>query len=518
MNPAYTDIRIEPPLSDWSDQLRVASFDSSRLTELRRSARQRLVESAQQFLLRLHGLAEDAGLSPSHAALLTGEPDRQPLVMTGHQPVVFHPGLTFKYATTEQFARTCGAIAIAVVIDTDQGDAGQFSYPEVAEPADPPVRAIDSIGRSNSLYLYGKLRSVPELKEVAGKLLRQLNHLSLPLVARQCGQVFDEFAALASAGASAMEANLIMRWQYGIGSQMPELPLSAIASFPETLTLTADILKQPVRFAAAYNSALDVYRDENNIRNSANPFPNLKVDGNTCELPFWVISHNRRQRYLLEAEVQENVTRLSANGSTIDTFTGNITAESLEPMLVQNIQIVPRGALITAFLRLLFADLFVHGTGGGRYDRFTDEFIRSWWNVEPPPFAIASASQHLFTEQRLELQRVEAIAPLLRELQFNPQRHFGTGILSSQLESRLRDLIRQKQDAVELMKTAHGRGESARDIGRTIQQITNQIRDGVNTEFEPQLRVLTSLTPEQLDAIHCRTYPWFLFPQQAAGA
>ena len=51
--------------------------------------------------------------------------------MTGHKPVVFHSGLTFKYQTTEAFAAQHGLIAIAIVIDTDEGDAGAFSYPTV---------------------------------------------------------------------------------------------------------------------------------------------------------------------------------------------------------------------------------------------------------------------------------------------------------------------------------------------------------------------------------------------------
>ena len=75
-------------------------------------------------------------------------------------------------------------------------------------------------------------------------------------------------------------------------------------------------------------------------------------------------------------------------------------AESLLGLLAQGWMLVPRGALITASLRLLFSDLFVHGLGGGRYDAATDQLIRAWWHEEPAAFAVASASKCLFPEDQ----------------------------------------------------------------------------------------------------------------------
>lgn len=507
----YQQIRIEPPLDDWSDLLQIERPENARIAELRRAARQRLIEKAEAYTLRLSALADDADIEFAHEGLLTGDSHEQPILMTGHQPVVFHSGLTFKYEVTQQLAAEQNAICVGVVIDTDLGDAGQFSFPVVESGQSYPSLAIESVARADNLYLNSRLRPPAELQQVAQDVCQQLRQLNRSDAADLTADVMDSFTSLSTTKATASEANLITRWQYGVGSRMLELPLSAIASFPEALSLTADILKQPRRFAAAYNSALEVFRDEHNIRNAANPFPDLKITDQSCELPYWVISHNRGRRYALEVQTEGNVTRLIADGRTVDTYTGNITAEALEPMLVQNIQLIPRGAMITAFLRLLFADVFVHGTGGGRYDRFTDEFLRSWWNVEPPPFTVATASRYLFPELRDELERLEGIQSELRELLYNPQRHFGQQVFSSTLESELRELVQQKEAAVARMKQTHQQGESARETGMQIQQITNRIRDAVSAEFEAQLKLLTDTTAEQQDAIHCRTYPWFMF-------
>lgn len=511
MTDEYSNIQLDPEFDEWANGFRPASFDNARLDDLRTAARKRLVQAAEQFTLRLSGIAEEAGVEIDSAPIATGTPDEQSIVMTGHQPVVFHPGLSFKYDTTAVFVRQQRAIGIAVVIDTDQGDAGQFSFPEADGTTGRPIRAIETLATANDLYLSGRLKTAAEIREIGSRVCKSLETLGETVAAGHCQAAINGFARLATARATAMEANLIMRWQAGIGHSLLEIPLSAIASFPESVRLVADILKQPQRFASAYNESLELFREENDIRNAANPFPNLKITSKRCELPFWVVSHNRGRRYALEAEVSGNTTRLLANDKTLDTFTGNITGEALEPLLVQNIQIVPKGALITTFLRLLFADLFVHGVGGGRYDRFTDEFIRTWWNVEPPCFTVASATQQLFKAQRSELHRLSQLKSSLRELQYNPQRHFGTGVFSTGLEAVLTELTDKKAAAVDRMKASHQQGESARELGREIQQITNQIRDAVDKEFEPQLLLLNELTPEQKDAIFCRTYPWFMF-------
>ena len=118
-------------------------------------------------------------------------------------------------------------------------------------------------------------------------------------------------------------------------------------------------------------------------------------------------------------------TTLSADGEKVTKIPSGESLEALNDLLFRKIQLIPRGALITSFLRLLFADLFVHGTGGGNYDQFTDRFIETWWNVQPPPFVVATASRFLFAERRSRISELQKLQKHLRDLRFNPQRHFG---------------------------------------------------------------------------------------------
>ncbi len=518
---------IEPPISEWDELLARSQRYRypNALNQQRQNARQQLVESAEQYVLRLHARAVRAGLPTVQTPLLTGDPGTKSLVMTGHQPVIFHPGLVSKYELTETFSRQQQSICVAVVIDTDQGDCGQFVFPHTesaespagAGTADPDGFSVslitDSLAQAAGLYLDGKLKSSSAIQGISRRIVSELRHSELSTAAERTEVVLQQYGQLADEGVSAMEANLILRWQHGIGGSCLELPLSALSTFRDVLAETVRILASADEFCAMYNRLLDQFRQEHSIRNTANPFPSLEQSADRCELPFWVINQATLQRRPLRVTTVGNQLELLADDQSVvklplSDLTGG---EVLEPLLLEGIQLVPRGALITAFLRVLFSDLFVHGTGGGKYDRFTDMLIRSWWQVEPAPFTVASDSRYLLAEQRSRLHQLEDLATQLRELQFNPQRHFGSGIFSEGLEEQLRQLTAAKQAAIASMQATRAVGVSAKSTGREIQQLTNQIRDLVGQEFEPRLKRLKSLTPETRDAINCRTFPWFLF-------
>lgn len=522
----FESIILEPPVSEWP--IGLSEMSHIALRELRQQARTRLVNSAEQFVLRLSDVARCVGLMSGNRPLLTGDPSTTPIVMTGHQPVIFHSGLTFKYQTVEAFAVQHGLIAMAVVIDTDEGDAGAFLYPtadtsrgssQVTSGNGIPkfLSKSMSLARSHGLFSGSRLKAREVLSPALSVLENDLRACGKESVAKAFQEFASPYAALAEispAGFSAMEANLITRWNADIGGRMLELPLSAICSFPEFIRFTAPILERPFEFAQCYNQTLTTFRTEHRIRNEANPFPNLTLEDDWCELPFWVVDHTAGSRHVLQVRRELDGMTLVCNRERLLTRQkGNVT-DALTSLLSAGQQLVPRGALITATLRLLFSDLFVHGTGGGQYDPCTDALIRNWWSEEPSPFAVASASRFLFGDERQKLLQLQHVESQLRDMQYNPQRLLGTNMFPAALEERLTSLLREKEAAVKQMKSARQSGESAETIGRQIQRIADEIKVEVSQEFEPQLQELRSLTDQNLTTITSRTWPWFLFPDQ----
>jgi hypothetical protein len=162
-------------------------------------------------------------------------------------------------------------------------------------------------------------------------------------------------------------------------------------------------------------------------------------------------------------------------------------------------------------LRLLFGDLFVHGLGGGHYDPATDELIRGWWQEEPPPFAVASASSCLFPGQRNQLRQLEEFRQQFRDLQFNPGRYLDRGLFGAAETAELRGLLEQKQAAVEELQRGRNAGISGRETGRRIQQLSDTIRSRVAAIFENRVRAAEGISEETVKTIESRTWPWFYF-------
>lgn len=517
----WSETVTAPDPTEWSSALilRQPFASDSREAALRTAARQRLVDAAQQYLLRMHEIAGRAEVTLPNDPVLTGDPQSQPIIMTGHQPVPFHGGLTFKYHCTEQSAASQQAIAVAVTIDTDEGDPGAFQYPQpdpdAGETQFPQFRRGNwSMCEATGLLGMVPLRPAAELQTQSLSIAGDLETTAGPEAATAFRQTAADCVRLAEAGATAAEANLILRWSRGIGSQMPDLPLSAICCLPEVLEFATGILMEPEAFATACNDGLHRFRESHGISNQANPFPDLQINADRTELPFWILDTAQGTRRPLFVSSIDGTIRLDLGDTTAEARTAEDMTSLLDRLLLQNRQLVPRGVLITSFLRLLFADLFVHGTGGGRYDEFTSEFVRSWWDVDAPPFAVASASQYLLERRRAEIHDLRQLNQDLRDLRYNPQRHFGQGVFAADVESRLQQLAQDKDDVVTALKTARQEGRSAKDLGRRIQLISDEMRDVVDQAFASQLAALEELTPETESAVDCRTYPWFLFPAE----
>jgi hypothetical protein len=507
----YTNIVIEPSLPDWVAKRSIP--ENELIAELRNSARRRIVDTAQQFILRLHEIAKESGLPEVNTPLLTGDADSQPIVMTGHQPTVFHPGLVFKYEQTEQFAAAHNAIAVGIVIDSDEGDPGSFAFPSpldnTAEGQLGLAITSESLARSAALYPTCQLKTTTQLRAMSHRVAAAIQETAGTKSPRGFLAILDQYTQLTTT--SMMDANLIVRRQNGIGSRLLELPLTAFSTFPETLHVFADITTRAIEFAETHNNLLAAFRREENIKNVANPFPDLRIESTTCELPFWVLDVAGNSRRIASVRKLGTTCELLANDECVLSWNGRMTPEHLDALTAGGLQLIPRGALITGSMRLLTSDLFVHGTGGAKYDRFTDRLLKIWWNVEPTPFVVASASRFLFPHEQDELKELDDIALKLRDLSHNPQRFVGTGVFSSDLEASLQQLIAQKQSAVQELKQARETGQSGKELGRQLQQLTGQIRQAVEAEFQPQIERQKSVSKETRTAVASRTWPWFLF-------
>jgi hypothetical protein len=130
--------------------------------------------------------------------------------------------------------------------------------------------------------------------------------------------------------------------------------------------------------------------------------PNLNASDDACEVPFWLDELHGGDggaRYRASVVRMGDRWALRATKDADDIFLFDAAADGWDAagtlllwLRRNELRLSPRALTLTMLLRLLVADQFVHGIGGGRYDQVTDELIARNLKLEPPRFAVTTAT------------------------------------------------------------------------------------------------------------------------------
>jgi hypothetical protein len=458
------------------------------LAEIRRSARRAALDAANAY-------ASHLGL----AAVALGSPlDSHPLIGTGHQPFLFHPGIWAKHLLAARFADR--ALVLNMPVDCDAAedigadaphlDGGLTIAHETLLRADPdvPYETLSAPGEDGWQAFLGRLDE----------------HLQT-LPRRGAHDVFAGFIER-TRGLRARDVGSFLtaaRRRHEGPTRYGELPVSHLAGTREFRLFVSHVIVEAERFAAIYNAHLDAYRDRQNIRTPAQPFPNLGADGARVELPFWIIHEGRRRT--LFASRRGGASRLWAGDDEL-TAVGGREPEELAPLAIR-----PKALALTAFTRLCLVDLFIHGVGGGRYDRVTDGVIAAFFGVAPPAYAVVSATLHLPlsefdpSEERAALQRRHL------DLLHNPERALA------EPTAEQRRWIDEKWSLIRRLEGRALTRRERREATQRIREINERLRAGLGAEqrrLEHRLAALAEIGSASAAATH-RGYPFCFFPPRA---
>ena len=409
------------------------------------------------------------------------EPDpNAPLVMTGHQPAFYHPGVWFKNHLADRLARRLSGVSVNMVLDSDL--PGQLGL-TVPVPTGNGVR-VESIDYARVHPGRTWEEHVPDDSWDVTGFVEKVKGV-LPV--RYEESLFADFAGgLLSARAEATNvADLVTRARHMLerNARMHNLEVSAsdICSTRAFFLFVLDVLCDVERFREVYNASLALYRKTHRVRGSANPLPDLARG----ETPFWAYRKGGLRRPLELRPVGDGVALLVEGeafvvidgGDLADMREGRQAAfdRTADRLLKEtgDVRIRTRALTTTIFLRLFVADVFIHGIGGAHYDRITDAIIREYFRVEPPGFITASATMHLpFRLSDASADEVGRLKRLLRDLVHNPDRHLDEAVTS---QDRVRKVLARKRDLI-----ARPRGGTRRERREVFDAI-----HAVNTALQP---------------------------------
>jgi len=530
----------------------IASYDFSLagrpVGEFRTAARAEVMQLARTYAAKW-GFAVDREWS---------EP--APIIMTGHQPPPFHPGVWIKNFLAGSLASAVGGVALNLTVDTDEARGQVYRFPVCAKEGGMPRPLLPghAIGDGDSMPTHtaawachpgegttGEVRvaEVALAAPLAGVAFEEQGASAFdagafaaalgdvpPAVAEPLSRCGTSVQAVASAASSLAEALAVARHkeEEALGLRNLELPVSAMADSEAFRHFVAWMLAEHEQVFAAYNGSLAEYRPVYHERSAAQPVPDLARDGGRVELPLWIWRAGQPRRKLWVEAGQGGGLAVYADQEQVAPFDSDVVrarrgSGGVSPYVTQlsalrqaGWKVRPRALAMTLFVRLAVGDVFIHGLGGALYDKITDAMFERLWNVRPPELVLASCTVFLpLPAYPATPEDLAAARRTVRDWQFNPDRKMSSAVRARPEVEALADLKRQ---LVETMR------EIDREDRRRAFQRIHEINEALG-RFEPDgpqaaqkelARVERQLRYNAI--LRGREYPFCFYPAQELAA
>ncbi|MFG0297355.1 MAG: hypothetical protein ACF8PG_15720, partial [Maioricimonas sp. JB045] len=392
------------------------------LDELRRRARFEALQMAAKYTSDLLGTR----IAVPEAS--------EPLVVTGHQPALFHPGVWVKNFATGVLAEQTGGVGLNLIVDNDTAPSMAIHVP-AGTHRQPRFDSVEfDEPRTAIPFEDCEIVSRQTFTSFADRVAEALQPWGIsPVVQDVWPDALDRMATtrrLTDCLAAARHRQE-RRW----GLENVELPISRMCLLDSFLWFASHLLAHLPRFQDCHNSALDEYRQRNRIHSRTHPVPELVSRDGWLEAPFWLWRKGDEQRRRVFARQIGSRIQLAADTEIVNELPLSpemdacCSVEALRALEVKGWRFRTRALSTTLFARLCLGDMFVHGIGGAKYDEMTDRIVETFFEICPPRFMTLSATLYLPLGEPhpATVDDLRQLRTDLRDLQFNAERHGVTG-------------------------------------------------------------------------------------------
>jgi hypothetical protein len=218
----------------------------------------------------------------ARARAFIGHEGDAPLIATGHQTELYHPGVWVKDAMINAVARKLGGAAFHFAVDTDAPKHLHVRWPGGSRP----ITDDDRLATAPWTELLA-----PPTPAHLGEIEGDFNEAAANWAFKPS---MDRFFAslrrlsLESVNLASALTNSLHSLDWDLGLKNHALLVSPIWESEAYLVFVHHLMARAGVFAAHYNSALSEYRVRHVIRTPARPMPDLQVGEEIVEAPFWV--------------------------------------------------------------------------------------------------------------------------------------------------------------------------------------------------------------------------------------
>ena len=487
-------------------------FCGKALQDARNQARAEVVELAQKHTRQYADLSD----------CTAQESSQQPIILSGHQPELFHAGVWFKNFLISSMAKETGAVAINFLVDNDlcRDTAVRVPTTEAGKIITEQVR-YDSWRDA----IPWELRSIQDrsifeqFPDAVQKSMAGVGGFR-PLVHDLWPAAQESLSRTGKIGWALAEARHRLELEEGLCTL--EVPLSQLVSTRAFARFSIQLMSELPRFQQIYNEERDVYRKAHKIRNEAHPVPKLEQRDGWIEGPWWVYRPESPTRQKLWVRMHDDQLILSDRAGWQEVIEGRLDCDNAASqwldILAEGVRLRPRALLTTMYLRMFVGDLFVHGIGGGKYDQLTDNILSQYFGIEPPVLGVATATMHLplesasfagtatETEELIRLKRDE-----LWRGKFNADQSSVQG-LSERDETELAELNARK---AELLSNIPERGDKW-EWHQQMKKLSLRMRELTSSHSETLKQEIDDLGIQlkQQQLLESREYSFCLFPRE----
>jgi len=388
--------------------------------------------------------------------------ESRPIIATGHQAELHHPGVWVKDVLIGTVAQKLGGRALHFAVDTDEPKHLQLRWPGGSFPL------TDDAAHAKSEWSGLMNPPTPEhLHLVEREFHKAAKHWTFEslvpgfLADLRHHVVQAEMPAPQQASLPAALMRSAHALDRSLGLTYESLLVSPICLAEPYLLFVHHVLSRAELFASDYNAVLDGYRRDNKIRAPGRPMPNLKLTADACEVPFWLDSLADGSRARATVVRDGTAWGLRLPGGQHFRFTPvadgwDAASRLLTWMREHRVRLAPRALTLTAVLRLLVADQFVHGIGGGQYDQVLDRLIARHFTLDPPRFSVTTAT--LFFPEAVGQPRV--CLPCLAQ-EGHRLRHGALGAQKREMVEQIAALPRRSPQRAALFYQMHDRLSAA---------------------------------------------------------
>jgi hypothetical protein len=321
----------------------------------------------------------------AHSRRELGLDESRPIIATGHQTLLWHPGILAKYLVTEAMAKQHHLATANLVVDQHAEGFGDFEIPLKRGDDSQFVRRIE-------LYPPGARprprprNDVPMAFHRAFTPPRPPENLdgALPSVRDGVRDIFEAVYSHRNAANAAMQmagalADLMNPWV----RPMVDVTSTALIHTRLAQAIMDEMVRDPTACVESYNRAVRSFPEAG--------IQPLLIRDDYVELPLWRIREDGRRMHAYDSDVED---RLEARHQGIEASRHQGDESSIVNRQ-SSMTLMPRALFMTALVRLAMCDLFIHGTGGANYDRAMERWIKDWLGIDVGSIAVATADVRL---------------------------------------------------------------------------------------------------------------------------